>query len=251
MKRFATYVICTSPRSGSTLLCDMLRSTGVAGNPESWFHRPDLSEWAEALGVSLVADADETNSVAALFEAARKLGTGSSELFGLRLQRDSFEFFFETLRRFDPDAGTDLERFERAFGSTVFIHLSRTDKIAQAVSCVRAMQTGLWHMAADGSELERSAPHRDPTYDRPAIEEHVETFTQADRLWADWFLEQNIAPVRISYAELADDPALVTRSTLTSLGLDPSHADNLEPGVRKLADATSEEWGARFRAGLT
>jgi len=30
-----SYVVCATPRSGSTLLCELLKSTGVAGHPVS------------------------------------------------------------------------------------------------------------------------------------------------------------------------------------------------------------------------
>ena len=33
----APYLICATPRSGSTLLCDLLTATGVAGRPEEYF----------------------------------------------------------------------------------------------------------------------------------------------------------------------------------------------------------------------
>ncbi|HBF29284.1 Stf0 family sulfotransferase, partial [Rhizobium sp.] len=31
MAKFSSYVICTSPRSGSTLLCKLLAATGISG----------------------------------------------------------------------------------------------------------------------------------------------------------------------------------------------------------------------------
>ncbi|MEL6981932.1 MAG: Stf0 family sulfotransferase, partial [Actinomycetota bacterium] len=77
----ATYVICTSPRSGSTLLCTLLASTGVAGNPDSWFHRPSLDDWARGLGVD-GGLCDETPSVSRLLRAARDLGSGHGDMFG-------------------------------------------------------------------------------------------------------------------------------------------------------------------------
>ena len=43
MAKYESYVLCTSPRSGSTLLCKLLAATGVAGNPDSYFHRPAVS----------------------------------------------------------------------------------------------------------------------------------------------------------------------------------------------------------------
>ena len=32
-----TYLICATQRSGSTLLCELLKQTGVAGRPEEYF----------------------------------------------------------------------------------------------------------------------------------------------------------------------------------------------------------------------
>src|SRR4051794_33551393 len=32
-----SYLVCATPRSGSTLLCEALKSTGVAGVPEEYF----------------------------------------------------------------------------------------------------------------------------------------------------------------------------------------------------------------------
>jgi LPS sulfotransferase NodH len=35
-----SYLICSTPRSGSTLLCEALTNTGVAGSPEEYYqHR--------------------------------------------------------------------------------------------------------------------------------------------------------------------------------------------------------------------
>lgn len=225
----------------------MLRATCVAGNPDSWFHRPSLDDWARGLGVD--GDGfDEAAYVSRLFRTARELGSGSANMFGLRLQRQSFAFFFETLRRHDPFSKSDVDSFERSFGPTRFIHLTREDKVEQAVSYVRAQQSGLWHVGVDGTELERVAPHRDPRYDESAIRAQVEIFTEFDRLWTAWFAQERIQPLRVSYARLADDPVIVTRDVLMSLALDPSSADDVEPGVRKMADATTEDWVKRFRA---
>ena len=32
-----SYLVCATPRSGSTLVCKALRATGVAGRPEEYF----------------------------------------------------------------------------------------------------------------------------------------------------------------------------------------------------------------------
>jgi LPS sulfotransferase NodH len=47
-----TFVICATPRTGSTLLCALLAATGVAGRPESIYWAEDRADWAEEWGVS-------------------------------------------------------------------------------------------------------------------------------------------------------------------------------------------------------
>src|SRR5438093_9935154 len=37
MRPSSSYIVCATPRSGSTLLCEYLMLTGVAGYPSEWF----------------------------------------------------------------------------------------------------------------------------------------------------------------------------------------------------------------------
>jgi LPS sulfotransferase NodH len=193
--------------------------------------------------------ADEREILKAAFRAAYVKGRNGTGVFGLRMQRHSFEFFCEKLAILHPGRLTDRERFRQAFGSTLFLHLTRPDKIGQAVSYLKAQQTGLWHVAPDGSELERLAPHREPRYDREEIRACVETMSAYDRDWNDWFAREGIEPLRISYDDLAIDPIRTLRHVSDHLGLDEAAADGVTPGVRKLADSTNREWADRYLSG--
>ncbi|WP_333587709.1 Stf0 family sulfotransferase, partial [Phenylobacterium sp.] len=153
MTDYASFMICTAPRSGSTLLCRLLAETGVAGKPASYFHEPSLAEWTRRLGVEADPTASEREVVEACVQAALARGRSDNGIFGLRLQRPSFDFFFSQLALVHRERASERARFEGVFGRTLFIHLSRADKVDQAVSCLKAEQTGLWHVAADGSEL--------------------------------------------------------------------------------------------------
>ena len=42
--RTDSYMICSTPRTGSTLLCELLESTGVAGRPESGRSIPEFPD---------------------------------------------------------------------------------------------------------------------------------------------------------------------------------------------------------------
>lgn len=238
----AAYFICTSPRSGSTLLCTLLRDTGVAGDPKSYFHRPTLEAWRA--GLDLPAD----TPLADIIETARIAGRGATTLFGLRLQRHSAAFFLDQLRALHPNLPTDAARVEATFGRTRYIHLTRQDKVAQAVSLIRAEQSGLWHRNADGSELERTAPPEALHYDHDAIADQVAEFERFDAEWTAWFADQNITPLVITYDDLSRDPGVELKRALTHLGLPQSHAAPVTPAVAKLADDTNRAWIERYRS---
>ncbi len=247
MEQTGSYVICANPRSGSTLLCRLLAETGVAGNPHSYFHRPEINAWAQAMNVPLPDTASEVETLSAIFEAVQEKGRGGTGVFGLRLMRKSFDFLMEQIDRLHPGLPSDAARFDAAFRQPYYIYLTRTDKVAQAVSLVMAEQTGLWHKAPDGSEIERTAPPKEPVYDADAIGKYVEELTSYDREWIQWFECEGIVPIRVTYEDLATDPSGTLRRILEELGLDGAVAMGARPSVAKLADEASRVWVERFR----
>lgn len=250
MARYDSYVICTSPRSGSTLLCNLLTQSGVAGQPNSHFHRPSIDAWLESFNLTRDAEKPEREILAEIFQHAIERGTGGTGLFGLRMQRHSFDFFSEKLAVLHPGLPNDIDRFQAAFGRTLFIYLKRDDKVEQAISHVKAEQTGLWHVAPDGTEIERNAPPSEPVYDAEAIQARLDEATDLDRRWENWFAAEGIEPLRISYQQLSGNPQAALRRVLERLGLDGEVATGVEPGVAKLADEISDQWAARFQSEL-
>src|SRR5262245_7853706 len=130
-----SYFICTTPRSGSTLLCRLLESTGRTGNPDSFYHRADfMREWAAEWGLPDAGTVPQSDFETAYLAAAIKAGKAGTEIFGLRLQFEYLKLLSDTLGRLFPGLPSDAERFKRAFGEILYIHLTRADKLAQAVS---------------------------------------------------------------------------------------------------------------------
>lgn len=248
MTKPAAYILCTAPRSGSTLLCRMLGATGLAGAPDSYFHGPIPRDWAEGMGVDPGTYPTDDALLKQVFAAALAEGCGETGMFGLRQQAHSLDPFCAALARFRPKAATDRARIEAVFGRTAFIHLRRADKVAQAVSWVRAEQSGLWHAAPDGTELERLSPPRVPEYDADLLRARVACLQGYEARWAEWFAAEGIAPLRLSYEELAADPRGVLAQVLGWLGCDPAAAQQVSPGTKRLADAKSAAWVARFRS---
>lgn len=87
--------------------------------------------------------------------------------------RENLDELSAILDQIYPGLPSDKARFEKAFGRTLYVHLTREDKLAQAVSLIKAEQTGLWHIAPDGAEIQRVGPPREPRYDFQRIKDEV------------------------------------------------------------------------------
>jgi LPS sulfotransferase NodH len=115
-------------------LCKLLAATGKSGKPDSHFHSPSLSDWMGYYNIAAEDFASEREMLSAIFKAARARGTGNTLMFGLRMQGHSFEYFIQKLRVLHKCCTCDSERIRVAFGKTLFIHLTRRDKLDQAIS---------------------------------------------------------------------------------------------------------------------
>ncbi len=244
----SAYVICSSPRSGTTLLCDLLTETRVAGRPDSFFRGESREWWAEYFNVSTSGCESLLDFDQAYLNAVVEEGRHETPVFGMRVMWESLGDLLYRLGHFFPDETSDRARLEQAFGSLTYIHLSRYDKIAQAVSHLRAEQSGLWHRHADGTERERMKPTEETVYDAQRIAKLVAEAVSHDTAWEAWFEQHHISPVHIAYEDLSKEPRAVLARILAAIGQDPKIAISIEPKTSKLANAESLEWISRFRA---
>lgn len=239
------YLLCTMPRSGSTLLCGLLEQTGAAGKPNSFFRPQSMADFAAAWDVpAQTLEAFDQSYLDTVLDR----GTAETGCFGMRIMWDNIPGLITRLGQLFPQAMTDLARLRAAFGSLQFIHLFRRDKVAEAVSYAIAEQSGLWHRNADGTELERIAPRAEPVYDAGHVQRTYQIVTEGCNAWQQWFDAQRITPFPLAYEDLAGDPIGQLQKVLQFLGLDPSRVDGVVPGTARLADDRNLEWAARFRA---
>ena len=240
----SSYILCATPRSGSTLLCDLLAATGVAGRPNSFYRRQSIPDYAESLGIDPALQGADFER--AYLAAIRRLGRGDTGTFGMRLMQENAPELAARLATLYPDLPGEADRFAAAFGNPVYLYLARGDLVSQAISRLKAEQSGLWHRAADGSERERVAPPQDPVYDFARLSAHVAALAAHNTAWRAWFAANAITPHAITYEALAADPAAVLAGILAALGQDPALAGAVAPRTARLADALSADWAARF-----
>lgn len=235
-------MLCASPRSGSTLLCDLLNQTGLAGAPASYLRPASVAEYSAEWGVPAGKGAWDERYL----EAVRHHSADGSGRPALRIMWSDMPAVLERLQALDPKPASDKARVQHLLGIEHFVHLRRDDLVAQAVSLVLANQTGLWHKNADGSVRGIVRGGGEPVYDEGQIAAELQMLEGEADGWEAWFRSQSISPLRVAYEELAHDPPNILKAVLESIGR-PVRPPLPDPGTARLATRVNDEWASRFR----
>jgi LPS sulfotransferase NodH len=225
-----SYLICTLPRSGSWLLCNLLRCSGVAGKPAEHFH-------AEILRL-----AGRRTARHHVRQAIRP-GTVPNGVFGAKIHWSQFELLAKS-----PDArGTArlAAILAEELREPTYVWLMRRDKARQAISYYRAIHTRSWWRLKDGEE---TGKHPEPPYDFDSINRYEEQLIKQESAWQAYFEGFNFDPEVITYEELSEDPAAAVTQVLQSIGVSADPARIAEPDISRQADATSAKWLERYLA---
>lgn len=231
-----SYVLCGTPRTGSTLLCGLLSSTGVLGRPESYFREPDEADWAARFG--LATEGGRVRDYRAFVAAARSAGTSGNGVFGARVMWGSLERMTEGLGR--APGKSDLPILEEALGSLFFVHLRREDTALQAVSWCRAAQTGYWQQG--------DAVVQEPRQDIVQARLLMETIWEHNAAWRAWFDAEGVEPHTVTYEQLVGDRLSVVRGIAAKLEVELPDDWRPRSPHRKQADGLNRAWADALRA---
>lgn len=252
-----SFRVCASQRSGSTLLVESLRATGVAGEPEEFFQylpetsrSPQPRQWFEDVTdesvLSLLAPfhpgTPDTRTSEQWRTQLLELGRTPNGVWGGKLMWNQTPLLLDRAAGLPWRSGTDLRS---ALHDTLdhdlqFIHVYREDVVAQAVSMWRAVQTQVWRDDATPPNLSDGAQ-----YNAVGIAHLVTILGEQERHWKRWFEEEDISPIEIGFRDLTEDPQSVVAKTLIALGLDGQLAP--PPPLRRQSDGRSREWVQRYR----
>ena len=240
---FDSYLICATPRSGSTLLCGLLESSGVAGHPASYFNREGLNGYADDWRIARPRDGQIDE---AFVRAALTAGKTSNGVFGGRIMAETLpELISGLAAAASRPAVTDVDLLSAQLGRLRFVHLRRRDVVAQAVSWAKSLQTHFWHPG------EAVAPGgQDPHYDEELIGRLVATIERSEADWTVWFAAHSIVPCEVTYEELAADPPRTAQEVLDYLGLDVPPDRQLVVGHRRQADQLNADGSGHWAVGL-
>lgn len=127
------------------------------------------------------------------------------------------------------------------------MYLGRADVVAQAVSWLRAEQTGTWYIGGIGEIAGNAGTGRAPSFDAGRIGQIIQMLDEHNAAWEAWFASSGVRPHRVSYEELDADMAGVTRGILDFLGLDVPDQRVIVPRHQRQADELSGQWIERYR----
>ncbi len=277
-----SYLVCATPRSGSTLVCHALEETGVAGRPEEYFEalrhsgRPRRPE-EYFLGVedqSIRDHLGERNvgsdppprsplwSRAAYdryLQWTFETGTTPNGVFGAKLMWGYFGEFVSLLRNIPAYRDVPLaELLPTVFPDLTFVRVVRANKVRQAVSLWKAVQTATWredHAGAEAGSVEGNGAayqsfieeHRPQLrFHYRAIDHLLDQLLIEEASWDAFFEHSGIKPVLVLYENFAADYETSTLHLLERLDLSCPEGFEFEPRMKRQSDRINDDWTKRY-----
>jgi LPS sulfotransferase NodH len=235
----SSYIICATPRSGSYLLCEALRNTGVAGQPTEYVSPTFEGYWAAKWG---------TSSYREYLDKVLEVGTSSNGVFGMKVHIHQFLYSCGKMRLL-PGMGkkTEFELMRAVYGEHRYVWIRRRDKLAQAISYLKATQSNIWW----DSEVP-PAPYSAPTpermhFDLRGIDRDMARMEREDAEWKAYFDAHDIEPIEVFYEELTTAYDATALRVLHLLGILPPLGLQFSTRLlKKQANGESRRWAERY-----
>jgi LPS sulfotransferase NodH len=262
----SSYLVCATPRSGTTLLCESLERTGVAGRPREYFEalketgvprRPREYFWglrsSEVIRLlpqesQLDRAAEQSSSwnrddYARHLSASLAAGTTPNGVFAAKLMWSYFDDFLELMRGIPRFGGMgDGSLLNAAFPELRYVFVSRSDKVRQAVSLWRALQTWVWRKDAGPSGTE-PPPDQRSVYSFDAIDHLLDQLRRHEDAWRGFFFRIGQQPLTLFYEEIAGDLEGSVARLLDALHIEPPpHSPPAQEPLARQSDDLSESW---------
>jgi trehalose 2-sulfotransferase len=264
-----SYLVCATPRSGSTLLCEALKSTGVAGRPEEYFEalrntgrprRPqeyfkgvdDLSI-AEHLGEYARGDEAEPEPLWSrddyepFFESRLEMGTTENGVFASKMMWGYLGDFVSLLREIPRFSELELpELLPAAFPDLTFVRVQRANRLRQAASLWKAVQTATWRK--EDSEIAAMPEEKRPQlrFHYRAIEHLLTNILIEESLWDAFFELCEIKPIVVNYERFVRRQEPTVEGILEAMGVKVPEGWTFEPDMKQQSDSINDDWVHRF-----
>lgn len=224
----STYIICATQRSGSTLLCSLLKNTGLAGKPGEFL-------------ISVMERIEANDPIDLVAEIHRELAARASVngVSGVKLMQNHFDAMLRVLRNRYPDPSlSDIDLIRQAFPNVSFIFMTREDKLRQAISLSRAEHTAAWEKHHKGKAQRPSwLTQVTPFYLKAALQR----VSDREQYWHDFFAQYPQTSFQLSYETLVANQSGNLLDCLAYLGIEAQPDTPLgQTTLKKQADLFTE-----------
>ncbi len=264
------YIVCSTQRSGSTYLCRLLAGTGVAGNPEEYFEARAETGLPPPPGYFLAglprtgagirddprptdappySDLRTLNGWEAHLERTFALGTTPNGVFATKLMWNQLPDVEQHAAAVEDLTGlTGAELLDSLFGDPQYVWMRRRDRVRQAISLWRALQTRVWRLEHPGGDGGKPQLH----YSFEGIEHLRRRLTADDESWGRFFVRSGIEPLELFYEEdVEPDPAEAVQRVLALVGVEvPARWRPAAETVRQ-SDRLNEAWRIAYDRDAT
>lgn len=224
------YFVIFTPRSGSFLLCECLRNTGLAGLPDEYLATPKVTQFVNQ-------NAHIENSSDYVQYVMNKFYTQNG-VFGLKTTYTQLLYWVNQAHKTDIQTNNSVHIFaQKHFGELNYIYLSRHDKVRQAISYYRALKTGLW------TWKKGKFKRRLPEFNFEEIHSLVGRIRHDEARIQKYFSENNITPLNVLYERFILEYEKTALRILEFLDVDVPHPLTFtEPKLRQMADEVTDQW---------
>ena len=225
----STFFICHTMRSGSTLLCDALSSTGLAGYAEEYFPERSVSGEVYVTSGAALKDPDTwlcdwtSTPFEQCLDRVLRCGTTPNGVFASKVRWLNMPYLGEMISALPERAGSSLaEQLDSLFPNFRYVWITRRDKVRQAVSLVKARQSKQWKAMSAAVAALQLGPLQLPALSTSPCARIV----QEECAWEEYFTDAGITPFAVIYEDFVRNYESTLRHLLYELKVD------LPTGVR-------------------
>jgi LPS sulfotransferase NodH len=221
------------------MLCEALHNTGLVGDPDEYFSVEMEKSLYKELGVTTFSE---------FFQRLLAERTSDNGVFGAKVMMPEFYvYFLKRLRATRPDCArdlTDAQLLAEVFPNLRYVWVTRRDKVRQAVSLAKAIQTQVWERRINARVKQ---PVAAPEYKFSAVNLLSQRILIYEAMWQEYFSRNGIKVRTVVYEDFVDAYEETTLELLRYIGVDvPANHSFRQRAMMRQADNQSEMWVQRF-----
>jgi len=191
-------MIAITPRSGSTMLCDLLNNTNLLGNPKEYLNPSYIKD--------RISKYSDTNSLFEMFSKTIDYSMNDNKIFGIKASYYQVEPFIEA------------NIFNQLLPNIKIINLFRRNILKQAISLYIAAETQFFHSINDNTNRDKLL--NDLKFDKNKIFNRIKEIYKEEKGWINYLDNNAYSYIKLFYEDNIKDINRIIKMILLYNGID-------------------------------